>query len=90
MARRRRWSVKRNGTWNVRTPTGTVRADKLVLATNGYTDDVWPGLRRSIVPVFSAIVASEPLPCRTPMRSVLYEIGPRHGLLSVRSRATVC
>jgi hypothetical protein len=35
--------VKRNGTWNVRTPTGTVRVDKLVLATNGYTDGVWPG-----------------------------------------------
>ena len=66
--------VKRNGTWNVRTPTGTVRADKLVLATNGYTDDVWPGLRRSIVPVYSAIVASEPLP-RAPMQSVLYEMG---------------
>ena len=55
---------------------GTVRADKLVLATNGYTDDVWPGLRRSIVPVFSAIVASEPLPRRAmPTRSVLYEMG---------------
>ena len=66
--------VKRNGTWHVRTPTGTVRADKLVLATNGYTDDVWPGLRRSIVPVFSAIVASESLP-RVPMQSVLYETG---------------
>ena len=49
-------------------------ADKLVLATNGYTDDVWPGLRRSVVPVFSAIVASEPLP-RVPMQSVLYELG---------------
>ena len=56
--------AKRNGTWQVRTPSGAVRADKLVLATNGYTDDVWPGLRRSIVPVFSAIVASEPLPLR--------------------------
>jgi glycine/D-amino acid oxidase-like deaminating enzyme len=66
--------VKRNGSWHVRTPTGTVRADKLVHATNGYTDDVWPGLRRSIVPVFSAIVASESLP-RAPMRSVLYETG---------------
>jgi glycine/D-amino acid oxidase-like deaminating enzyme len=27
--------VQRNGIWNVRTPTGTVRADKLILATNG-------------------------------------------------------
>jgi glycine/D-amino acid oxidase-like deaminating enzyme len=68
--------VKRNGSWNVRTPTGTVRADKLVLATNGYTDDVWPVLRRSIVPVFSAIVASEPLPRPLmPERSSLYELG---------------
>ena len=66
--------VRRNGLWHVRTPTGTVLADKLVLATNGYTGDVWPGLRRSVVPVFSAIVASEPLP-RVPMQSVLYELG---------------
>jgi glycine/D-amino acid oxidase-like deaminating enzyme len=67
-------TVKRNGIWYVRTPSGTVRADKLVLATNGYTDGLWPGLRRSIVPVYSAIVASEPLP-RAPMQSVLYETG---------------
>jgi glycine/D-amino acid oxidase-like deaminating enzyme len=66
--------VKRNGIWDVRTPTGTVHADKLVLATNGYSDDLWPGLRRSIVPVFSGIVASEPLP-RASMQSVLYEMG---------------
>ena len=66
------------GTWT--TPTGSVRADKLVLATNGYSDDLWSGLRRSIVPVFSAIVASEPLPDALardimPTRSVLYEMG---------------
>jgi glycine/D-amino acid oxidase-like deaminating enzyme len=73
--------VQRNGAhWHVRTPTGTVRAEKLVLATNGYTDDLWSGLRRSIVPVYSAIVASEPLPdvlARDimPARSVLYEMG---------------
>jgi glycine/D-amino acid oxidase-like deaminating enzyme len=68
--------VKRNGIWNVRTPTGTVGADKLILATNGYTDDVWPGLRRSLVPVFSGIVASEPLPePLMPARPSLYEIG---------------
>ncbi len=56
-------SVQRNGAlWHVMTPRGTLRADKLVLATNGYTDDLWSGLRRSVVPVFSAIVSSEPLP----------------------------
>ena len=39
-----------------------MRADKLVLATNGYTDDLWPKLRRTIVPVYSGIVATEPIP----------------------------
>ncbi|HXA22401.1 MAG TPA: FAD-binding oxidoreductase [Acetobacteraceae bacterium] len=74
-------AVHRNGrAWQVRTPTGTVQADKLILATNGYTDDLWPKLRRSVVPVFSAIVASEPLPdalaqAIMPTRSVLYEVG---------------
>jgi glycine/D-amino acid oxidase-like deaminating enzyme len=73
--------VRRDGAlWHVRTPTGTVRADKLVLATNGYSDDLWNGLRRSIVPVFSAILASEPLPETLardimPARSALYEMG---------------
>jgi glycine/D-amino acid oxidase-like deaminating enzyme len=73
--------VRRNGAlWEIATPTGTVRADKLVLATNGYSDDLWPGLRRSVVPVFSAIVASEPLPEALardimPSRSVVYETG---------------
>jgi glycine/D-amino acid oxidase-like deaminating enzyme len=73
--------VQRSGArWRVETPTGTVRAEKLVLATNGYSDDLWSGLRRSIVPAYSAIVASEPLPERwarsiMPARSVLYEMG---------------
>jgi glycine/D-amino acid oxidase-like deaminating enzyme len=71
---------RESGGWRVDTPTGTVRAEKLLLATNGYSDALWPGLRRSIVPVFSAIAATEPLPERvaatiTPGRSVLYEMG---------------
>ncbi len=69
-----------SGAWHVATPGGTVRAEKLVLATNGYTSDVWPKLRRSIVPVFSGIVATEALPAALaqailPKRSVVYEIG---------------
>ena len=68
------------GRWNVRTPTGTVSAEKLVLATNGYTDDIWPDLRRTIVPVYSGIVATEPLPedvarAVFPTRASLYELG---------------
>jgi glycine/D-amino acid oxidase-like deaminating enzyme len=51
-----------------------------VLATNGYTDDLWPGLRRSVVPVFGAIAATAPLPeplaqAIMPSRAALYESG---------------
>ncbi len=64
--------------WSVSTPNGVVTATWVVLATNGYTDDLWPGLRQSIVPVYSGIVATEPLPAAIadrilPHRSVLYE-----------------
>jgi glycine/D-amino acid oxidase-like deaminating enzyme len=55
-------SARAAGGWAVQTPTGTVQAEKLVIATNAYTDDIWPRLRRSVVPVFSGIVATEPLP----------------------------
>lgn len=47
--------------WRVHTANGSVRAGTIVLATNGYTDDLWPGLRRSVVPVHSFQVATRPL-----------------------------
>ena len=74
-------ALERDGTgWRVETPGGTVRAERVVLATDGYSDDLWPGLRTSIVPVYSAIVASQPLPAALaasimPTRAVVYEIG---------------
>ena len=66
--------------WHVQTPTGTVHAEHLVMGTNGYTDNVWPGLRKTVVPVFSGVVASEPLSDEMarsifPIRSSLYELG---------------
>jgi glycine/D-amino acid oxidase-like deaminating enzyme len=68
------------GGWRLETRRGTVEAAHVVLATNGYTDALWPGLRRTVVPVFGAITASEPLPPEAarlvlPQRSVLYESG---------------
>jgi glycine/D-amino acid oxidase-like deaminating enzyme len=71
--------VSRQGDrWSVTTPRGVVSARWLVLATNGYTDDLWPGLRQTVVPVYSGIVATEPLPESLatrilPQASVLYE-----------------
>lgn len=68
------------GSWHLHTGRGTVTADQVVLATNGYTDDLWPRLRRTIVPLFGAIAASAKLPPEIaqaimPGRSVLYESG---------------
>lgn len=45
----------------VETPHGTVRADVVVRATEGYTAQL-PGLRRALVPMYSLMVATEPLP----------------------------
>jgi glycine/D-amino acid oxidase-like deaminating enzyme len=71
---------REGGRWHIETPRAAVRAEKVLIATNGFTDDLWPGLRRTIVPIFSSITATEPLPddvARTimPTRSVLYESG---------------
>jgi glycine/D-amino acid oxidase-like deaminating enzyme len=44
--------------WRVRTDQGAVSADKLVIATNAYSDDLWPGLKRSIIPAQSIQIAT--------------------------------
>lgn len=66
--------------WRVRTPFADLYADHVVIATQAYSDELWPGLRRSLVPAFSSIVATEPMPAelaRTvlPGRQVVYEGG---------------
>ncbi|MDR3083827.1 MAG: FAD-binding oxidoreductase [Streptomyces sp.] len=45
----------------VRTQHGTVRAGSIVVATEGYTPDL-PGEHRSLIPMYSLMVATEPLP----------------------------
>ena len=47
----------------VRTTRGAVRAEHVVRATEGYTARL-RGLRRAIAPVYSLIIATEPLPDR--------------------------
>jgi glycine/D-amino acid oxidase-like deaminating enzyme len=51
-----------DGTFRVETSRGTVKANDVFVATNGYTDGVVPSLRRRIIPIGSYIIASEPLP----------------------------
>ena len=50
------------GTWQVKTPRGTIRAGHVIIATNGYTGDITPELRRRVVPLGSYIIATEELP----------------------------
>jgi glycine/D-amino acid oxidase-like deaminating enzyme len=45
----------------LRTPAGTVRAEYVIRATEGYTP-LLPGYRRAIAPVYSLMIATEPLP----------------------------
>lgn len=66
--------------WKVTTARGRILAPRVLLATNGYTDELWPTLKTSIVPVFGAIGATAPLSAAAarailPGRAVLYEIG---------------
>ncbi|MEM6743444.1 MAG: FAD-dependent oxidoreductase [Pseudomonadota bacterium] len=47
--------------WRVETAGGVFRAGRVIAATNAYSDDLVPGLRRSVLQFQSIIVATKPL-----------------------------
>jgi len=53
--------VAESGGWRIASPRGQVRAKQVILATNGYSDRLWPGLARSVVPLLSFQAATAPL-----------------------------
>jgi glycine/D-amino acid oxidase-like deaminating enzyme len=53
-------SIERGATVRLRTPAGSVEAEKLVLATNAYSHLLAP-LRRKQVPAWTYMIATEPL-----------------------------
>ena len=54
--------ARAGGKWIVSTRQGaTVTADRVVIATNGYTGDLWPHLRQTIIAANSFQVATKPL-----------------------------
>jgi glycine/D-amino acid oxidase-like deaminating enzyme len=57
-------SVRRqaDGRFVVESERGAMLAKDVLVATNGYTDGVAPGVRRRIIPIGSYIIATEPLP----------------------------
>ena len=52
---------RRAGRWVVGTTRGTIEADAVIVATNGYTDGAFPDHARWVVPAASHIVATEPV-----------------------------
>ena len=55
--------LEREGTrWIVSTDRGArVNTDRVVMCTNGYADELWPGVRRSVIAPNSYQIATEPL-----------------------------
>ena len=55
-------TIARNGTrWRLETARGAIEADEVVIATNGYTGDATPRLKRRVIPLASHIIATEEL-----------------------------
>lgn len=56
-------SIQREGRqWVLRTQQGArVRAERVLIATNGYTDDLWPGLKQTLIAANSFMIATPPL-----------------------------
>ena len=48
--------------WRIATSRGDIEAGDVVIATNGYTGDVTPELKRRLIPLASHIIATEELP----------------------------
>lgn len=62
VGRTRAGLLSRRGTgWSVETSRGTIEADEVVIATNGYTGGLTPDLQRRVIPLASHIIATEPL-----------------------------
>jgi glycine/D-amino acid oxidase-like deaminating enzyme len=56
-------TIERRGTgFSVATNRGTIAADEVIVATNGYTGRLTPWLQRRIVPSVSMMIATETLP----------------------------
>ncbi|MCL4068004.1 FAD-binding oxidoreductase [Pseudomonas sp. GX19020] len=74
-------SLTRQGAhWRITTAGGSLIADRVLVCCNGYADGLVPGLKQSVVPVFSSALATAPLPAALsekimPGRHVLYESG---------------
>ncbi|EPX83381.1 NAD(P)/FAD-dependent oxidoreductase [Salipiger mucosus] len=55
-------ALRRNGRWQLDTPRGRLTADRVILATNGYSSEDLPDwLRARYLPVQSSVIVTEPI-----------------------------
>jgi glycine/D-amino acid oxidase-like deaminating enzyme len=54
--------VQKSGAqYSLELSNGTITAEKVVIATNAYTGDFWPGLKKTFIPIRTSQLVSEPL-----------------------------
>jgi glycine/D-amino acid oxidase-like deaminating enzyme len=69
--------IERSGTsFKLETNRGTIFAEKVLVATAGYTGDATPGLRRKVIPIGSYIIATAPLP-----PELAHELSPHNRMI---------
>lgn len=66
-----------SGGFRLMTPRGEVRAQRVVLATNGYSGPLSPFHRRRVIPIGSYVIATEELP-----DGLIDEVMPTNRILS--------
>jgi glycine/D-amino acid oxidase-like deaminating enzyme len=70
--------------WRAKTSNAILTADKVIMATNAYSDDACAGTKRSSIPVFIFHCATAPLPVEV-TQSILPN---RHGIWDTRQLLT--
>jgi glycine/D-amino acid oxidase-like deaminating enzyme len=64
--------LRTGGKWIARTPQATVEAEVVFLATNGYSGPLFPAIRDSLIPIYSAIAARLPHRCQSTLRNTCF------------------
>ena len=71
------------GNFTLKTTKGDCRAEQVIVATNGYTGELSPNLRKRIVPISSQIITTEELP-----EDLALELIPNGRTISESARIT--
>ncbi|MCC7426306.1 MAG: FAD-binding oxidoreductase [Alphaproteobacteria bacterium] len=53
--------ARKGGGWLLTLDRGTVEAERVIIATNAYTGDFWPGLKKTFLPARTPQLVSAPL-----------------------------